>query len=66
MTPFPLMNIEDIYEIIYILARHTSMYNGDMDYAEARWFYRRLGKEFEEIKKAREQARSKIKRRRRH
>jgi len=56
MTLFPLMGIEDIYEITYNLGRHTSLYRDDMDFAEARWLHKRLAREFDDIKKARKEA----------
>lgn len=58
MTPFPLTSIEDIYEISYNLARHVNLFDKSLDYAEARWYYQRLLKEFEDIKQAREKARN--------
>lgn len=63
MTPFPLMNIDDILEITYGLGRHTNLYEKDMDFADAKWYHRRLAREFDDIKKAREAAIQKQRRR---
>lgn len=54
MKPFPPVNTEDLLEITYVLGRYTSLYDKHMDYYEARWYYQRLAKDFDDIKKERE------------